>query len=361
MTITAAGILFVVPAKRALFLKRGPGGDYPEMWCFPGGKQEDGETIEQCAERETIEEIGFLPEGHKFLWTRSHTEGQGLELPGAAEAGELVDFTTFRQLVPSEFVVKVDDEHVGWCWAPVDQPPQPLHPGCQVALDKFYMTELGVSEAIRDGKLTSPQQYENLWLFDIRITGTGTSYRKSLDEHVYRAPENYLSEEFLARCNGLPVIIEHPPTNVLNSQEFTNRVVGTVLLPYIKGDEVWGIAKIYDQVAAKYMAENQMSTSPAVLFRDLDVNTKVSLEDGSTLLIEGKPSFLDHIAICTQGVWDKGGEPTGVVSVDAPETRSDSAAPTKRPKLSLWSNKNSAKLDQVLDLTRTVRLNVETL
>jgi hypothetical protein len=36
------------------------------------------------------------------------------------------------------------------------------------------------------------------------------------------------------------------------------------------------------------------------------------LEGGATLLIEGKPSLLDHIAICEAGVWDKGGPPSGV-------------------------------------------------
>src|SRR5581483_7828955 len=38
-------------------------------------------------------------------------------------------------------------------------------------------------------------------------------------------------------------------------------------------------------------------------------------------LIEGKPSLLDHVCVCEQGVWDKGGPPTGVRS----ESRGDSA------------------------------------
>ena len=367
MTINAAGILFHTPAKKVLYLKRGPGGDYPLFWCFPGGKMEGDETAIDAAKRETIEEIGFLPEGNQTLWTRSHSEGlgdiltpEGELLPGEAKAGEIVDFTTFRQLVAQEFVPQLEGEHIGWSWAPIDQPPEPLHPGCKVALDKFGMTELGVAESIRDGALTSPQQYENIWLFDIRISGTGTSYRKALDEYVYRAPENYLSDEFLARCNGLPVIIQHPPTDVLNSKEFAQRVIGTVLLPYIKGDEVWGIAKIYDDMAAKEMCETQLSTSPAVLFRDIDVNTKLTMEDGSLLLIEGKPSLLDHIAICGVGVWDKGGDPTGVISVDAEEVRTDSVDPVKNP--TFWSdNATHKKLDQALGLSRNLAITAMTM
>ena len=49
--ITAAGILFLAPGKNVLFLKRGPDGDYAGYWCFPGGKQEDGESLIQCAEQ----------------------------------------------------------------------------------------------------------------------------------------------------------------------------------------------------------------------------------------------------------------------------------------------------------------------
>jgi len=62
------------------------------------------------------------------------------------------------------------------------------------------------------------------------------------------------------------------------------------------------------------MIEQPMSTSPSVVFKDPSVNSKMTLADGSALLIEGKPSLLDHIAICKQGVWDKGGEPTGVIN-----------------------------------------------
>ena len=44
---------------------------------------------------------------------------------------------------------------------------------------------------------------------------------------------------FSERCQGLPVVLEHPEKNILNSQEFTDRIIGTVFLPYVKGDEIW--------------------------------------------------------------------------------------------------------------------------
>ncbi len=177
------------------------------------------------------------------------------------------------------------------------------------------ITELDVAKSIRDGALPSPQQYENVWLFDLRITGTGTSYRMALDEYVYRPPENFLTDEFLERCNGLPVIFEHPEKSILSTEEYRARAIGTIVLPYIKGDEVWGIAKVFDADAAALMCSTHASTSPAVIFRDAGSAESVEV-DGKSVLIEGKPSYLDHLAVCQEGVWDKGGEPSGVNTGD---------------------------------------------
>jgi hypothetical protein len=158
-------------------------------------------------------------------------------------------------------------------------------------------------------------------LWAIRITGTGVAYRNGRNEFVWRNPELYLNNEFLERCNGLPVIFEHPDKATLNSEEFNDRIVGTCLLPFIplsdtitnaSPNEVWAVAKIYDDATNHILLTQQMSTSPGVVFRDASVNTKMTLDDGATLLIEGKPALLDHIAICAQGVWDKQGEPKGV-------------------------------------------------
>lgn len=362
MTI-AAGVLFLtpgVPKPRALFLKRGSGGDFSGHWCFPGGRQEDGETIEQTAEREAAEEIGFLPKGSRTPLTRSISMPESpapLSAPSAETmAGEAVvtppavspvDYTTFLQKVPEEFAPKVNGEHVGWAWAPVDEPPQPMHPGCQIALDRLTMDELGVARAMADGRLTSPQAYENVTLFAIRITGTGLAYRRAHDEFVWREPDIYLNDEFLARCNGLPVIFEHPKNALLDSKEFNDRIIGTVLLPYIMNSEVWGIAKVYDRAAIAIMMEDRddISTSPAVSWRDISVNTVVKTEDGSKLLIEGKPSIVDHIAICSpKGVWDKGGDAQGV-RIDA--QRTTRSKPIEFP---------SAKLDLALSKARNLAL-----
>jgi hypothetical protein len=201
-----------------------------------------------------------------------------------------------------------------------------LHPGVAVAIRRLTADELGVARMIAAGELSSPQQYENIALFALRVTGTGAAYRRALEEFVWRDPKIYLNDEFLARCAGVPVVFWHQKGGVLSTKEFVDRTVGMIFFAYIKGDEVWAIARIYDENAAKIISSEQWSTSPTVIFRDPSVNSKVTLEDGKTLLIEGKPSLIDSLAICEKGVWDKGGPPIGV---DSAHVASDSTVVKK--------------------------------
>lgn len=297
----AAGVLFKTQDGRVLLMKRGMDGDHPGTWAFPGGKIEEHETPKQAALREVQEETGYAHEDGVF--------------PLASQNG----FHSFSAVLEDSFEPQLNDEHSDAVWAQEGQWPEPLHPSvAQLLMSEAYkrigMTETDVANAIAQGQLTSPQLVDNMALFAIRITGTGISYRSAHDELCYRPPEQYMNAEFLARCNGLPVIFEHPDKATLDSEEWRERAVGTIVAPYLKFDaqEVWGIARIYDVDAITLMCNEQMSTSPTVVFRNADVNSTMQLDDGSRILIEGKPSLLDHVAICPVGVWDKGGAPSGV-------------------------------------------------
>ena len=295
--IHASGLILKA-GDRVLLLKRSDNG----QWAFPGGHIEPGETAEQAAVRETLEETGLnsneLTPGQPVLLTRSEYDA--------------VDFTTFVQPIAEEVPAELNDEHTSWGWFSLGKLPSPMLPGAQLALDRIKMDELEIAQAMASGLLASPQYVGRMALFVIRVTGTGVAYRVGLDEFTFRHPRLYLNEHFLARCNGLPVVMEHPKSAILNSDEFQDRVVGTILLPYIRGDEVWCIARIYDAASIEMMSDNMLSTSPGVVFSDPDENSTTKLEDGSVLLIEGKPQILDHLALCEQGVWDKSETLSGV-------------------------------------------------
>jgi 8-oxo-dGTP pyrophosphatase MutT (NUDIX family) len=343
--IKAAGILFIADDK-ALLLKRSTEGDHAREWALTGGKIEEGETPEQAARREFEEECGFTYNGK--LLPISHTDDGNVE------------FTTFAAIVADQFKPTLNDEHTAYMWCPLDDYPNKTHPAVKALLNSGDLsdrlsgkvpdqqeiadcstvradsaeveTETDIAKKIRDKVLTSPQRFANVWLFAIRITGTGVAYRPKLDEFTHRDPDNYLNDEFLERCNGLPVIWVHPPSDRLDSASFAERVVGTVCLPYIAENEVWGIAKIFDDDAAQAMQDERLSTSPGVVFQ-AGTNTVETLKDGTAVLIEGVPKLLDHIAIVENGVWDKGGEPSGILASQAhvemtEASRNDSADQT---------------------------------
>jgi 8-oxo-dGTP pyrophosphatase MutT (NUDIX family) len=296
--IKAAGVLFVAH-DQVLLLKRADTGE----WAFPGGQIEEGESIEEGAVRECQEEMGGLPDGRREPFDHS--------------ANDDVDFTTFVQAC-EPFNPTLNDEHTGFVWASLNDYPQPLHPGAAATLAKLTRTELDVARDMSIGILPSPQKFQGVTMFDLRVTGTGQTFRSKDRQHVFRPDEHYLTPEFLARCNGLPVVWMHPEKSMLNSKEFGERVIGAIFLPYIKGDEVWAISRIYDADAIAEMTAAQLSTSPGVKFRTMAICTTVPIEGGATLLLEGNPHLLDHLAVLAEGVngvWDKGGDPTGVNSI----------------------------------------------
>lgn len=300
--INAAGILIREPTGKVLFVKRSGDGDHAGEWAFPGGKLDDGETAEDAARRETEEELGEFP---KDAGTVRHM---------MRTIDDDVDFTTHHLWVKKSFEPKKLTEHDAFAWMDPAEAKKKLklHPGAKLALKRLDMNELDVAKSIAAGELPSPQFYVNMWLFAIRITGTGMSYRGAIKEHVWRDKGIYLNEKFLERCQGLAVIWVHPDSATLNAKEFADRIIGTVMYPYIQDEEVWGIAKIYDDDAAREMCETQISTSPGVSWDDPSLNSLKQLTDGTKLMIEGDPTLLDHIAVVKAGVWDKGGPSIGV-------------------------------------------------
>jgi hypothetical protein len=189
-------------------------------------------------------------------------------------------------------------------------------------------TETEIGWRIARGELDSPQRLGGFALFALRFSGTGTAWRESLGEHVFRPPEQYLSPEMCARIAGVPVIAVHPK-GALDTDAYLRTVIGAIAFGYVAGsdgvlsdtgDELWCIARINDAGAADAMGTGQFSTSPAVLFGPDDGNMTLRLQDGTSILFEGRPSTIDHLAaLIDAGVWDRGGPRAGI-RADSQET-----------------------------------------
>lgn len=131
----AAGVLYRV-GNTVLLLLRGPDGDCPGTWGLPGGKVEEGETPLQGACRESSEEIGVLPDAASL----SVIHDDGL-------------FTTYETRPQSQFTPRLNEEHLRFVWASLDNLPKPVHPGLFPLLEKLRMTTAQdtTSQRVPDG------------------------------------------------------------------------------------------------------------------------------------------------------------------------------------------------------------------
>jgi 8-oxo-dGTP pyrophosphatase MutT (NUDIX family) len=126
--LRAAGVLFVTVDGLALFLRRVDSGD----WSIPaGGVEDEDSNTSVCAQREAAEEVGY-PGDFTLQRLDQRTTND-------------VDFTTYLQWVPQIFDPILNDEHDEYVWAPIDDPPGPLHPG--LAATFTIMQKQGMQDA----------------------------------------------------------------------------------------------------------------------------------------------------------------------------------------------------------------------
>lgn len=118
-----AGLAFVMADGTALFLKRSADVDNGGTWALPAGHIEGDERPIDTAIREAREETGWIAPEDAEKPKEVHGFGNG--------------FATFKQRVTSQFIPTLNEEHTAWAWAPLDDPPQPLHPGLDKMLPKL--------------------------------------------------------------------------------------------------------------------------------------------------------------------------------------------------------------------------------
>ncbi|MEL7429269.1 MAG: NUDIX hydrolase [Pseudomonadota bacterium] len=99
----------VVDGKKVLLIKRGK-PPYEGHWSLPGGSQEAGETLEECARRELLEETGLIARHMEFVIIRDRM--------GHASDGTLTHHFVLSTFLASDFegdIIAGDDAtDIGW-------------------------------------------------------------------------------------------------------------------------------------------------------------------------------------------------------------------------------------------------------
>ncbi len=132
-TIESVGaLIYCRDTHRFLFLLRPKDRRHKKSWGLVGGKIEAGETIQQGLVREIQEEINYDASSSKLIPIEKFTSSDNKFI-----------YHTFIFTVEKEFCPVLNDEHIGYCWTPLDDYPKPLHPGVwrsfsfQVVVDKI--------------------------------------------------------------------------------------------------------------------------------------------------------------------------------------------------------------------------------
>lgn len=208
---SAAGICYRAGDSVLLVLRAATAGDFPHTWGFPGGGIEQGETPEQAAIRESQEEIAYAP----------------------AEPFVVLDwengFTTFGINVPAPFTPTLNDEHVGFVWAPLAALPQPLHPGVAATLARLPVQGFGMDASrVVDGNgwfevKANPISKAGIFPYAGRQLGlTGPDADRIFQ--VLRPPEELGDPACVESFKLIPWIDEHVMLGP-NAQEITDRAM----------------------------------------------------------------------------------------------------------------------------------------
>lgn len=135
-TLTAVGVWFRSrDTGRYLYLLRND-IKHPGTWALPGGKLEAGETLLGGMERECIEELGSFPTYQRLIPLEKFTSSDGG-----------FEYHTWVCVVASEFVPRLNHEHLGYAWIDAGTWPKPMHPGLwntinlQAVQDKILLVE----------------------------------------------------------------------------------------------------------------------------------------------------------------------------------------------------------------------------
>ena len=108
MTETLVVVSFLIEKEDKVLLVQEAEAKIRGQWCFPGGKLEQGETIQKGAERELLEECGMsltsmsiirIYEGTRDskLGIRIHLRANGDPIPGAKLSEDILSATWFTK------------------------------------------------------------------------------------------------------------------------------------------------------------------------------------------------------------------------------------------------------------------------
>ena len=139
----------------------------------------------------------------------------------------------------------------------------------------------------------------------MRLTGLGLAERIIDNKAMIfnRTKENFATDEFMKIYASIPICIQHP-TN--ESGEFeplgfkhSSSIIGNAIHSFLRDDEIWIIARLHNLEAVEIILNNDISTSPYFISKE------VQHEIENDVIYNEIPLICNHLAIVDKGFWDK--------------------------------------------------------
>jgi len=126
------GIGIMVKKENKVLLGLRKSSHASNCWCFPGGKQHFGETMEECAIRELKEETGLSIEKLKLISVADEMRYIKSDNKHFLNIGFLTNFCggTPKVMEP--------DKCIEWRWFDLDNLPKNLLEGTELILNNYY-------------------------------------------------------------------------------------------------------------------------------------------------------------------------------------------------------------------------------
>ncbi|PKB83070.1 MAG: DNA mismatch repair protein MutT [SAR202 cluster bacterium Io17-Chloro-G9] len=123
--LVGVGVVFVRDGR--VFLAKRQGAHGEDTWASAGGHLETGETLEDCARREALEELGVTVGGLRYLCLGNII----------AYGKHYVDIEFLGDIGDQEPALVEPESFAESGWFPLEDLPQPLFRAVQYALDSL--------------------------------------------------------------------------------------------------------------------------------------------------------------------------------------------------------------------------------
>jgi hypothetical protein len=163
---------------------------------------------------------------------------------------------------------------------------------------RMPVTDRDIIHRIAAGELPSPQAFCGSVYFCMRFTGTGFAFRPKNGELAYRDPAVWLADEMADRIRGCPIVVEHPVEGIVTADV---ELVGTVVFGFVRGDELWCVARFPRNKVDGLGLSGAYDTSPSAIVVTAKLN-----HEGDIIAVEGSPTAIDHLALIFQGNGNSG-------------------------------------------------------